>query len=65
VPRVLVMKPESWLLEGAAPEWPRPPDPRPEVSLVAWARVGPTALWMGLTAWTDVDSWMANRAVLR
>lgn len=60
MPRVLLVQPDSWLLEGAAPEWPRPPDPHPEVSLVAWARTGPQAVWAAYAAWTDVDSWQAR-----
>lgn len=60
MPRVLVVQPDGWLLEGAAAEWPRPPDPHPEVSLVAWARTGPQAVWSGYASWTDVDSWQAR-----
>lgn len=51
----------AWLLAGAPPDWPRPPDPHPDVSLVAWARTGGTArISAAYTSWTDVDSWMAR-----
>ena len=49
----------GWLQAGAPAGWPRPPHPRPEVSLVAWGQV--RGRWVaGYVAWTDVDSWMAR-----
>ena len=58
MPPVLIAGRTAWLVEGGLPEWPRPPDPRPEVSLVAWGRT--RAGWFAYLAWTDVDSWQAR-----
>lgn len=58
MPRVLVTGSGAWLLDGADPDWPRPPDPHPEVSLVAWGRHRTS--WFAYLAWVDVDSWQAR-----
>lgn len=58
MPRVLIAGTGRWLLAGADPRWPRPPDPHPEVSLVAWGRHRTD--WYAYLAWTDVDSWQAR-----
>lgn len=59
MPRVSISRPDGWLIEGAPLGWPRPPDPHPEISLVAWGRIG--GRWTaGYLSWTDVDSWIAR-----
>ena len=58
MPRVLLTGSGAWLLTGADPAWPRPPDPHPQVSLVAWGRT--LAGWSAYLSWTDVDSWQAR-----
>lgn len=55
---MLVAGTGSWLVDGAPAGWPRPPDPHPDVSLVAWGRG--RADWFAYLAWTDVDSWQAR-----
>lgn len=60
MPRVLVDPLAGWLLDGRPPQWPRPPDPHPDVSLVAWAWAGAPPAWAAYLSFTDVDSWMAR-----
>lgn len=38
MPPILLARPDGWLLEDAPSAWPRPPDPHPSVSLLAWGR---------------------------
>lgn len=59
MPPVLLARPDGWLIEGRPSDWPRPPDPHPSVSLVAWGWT--TRAWTAAYAsWTDVDSWAAR-----
>ena len=59
MPPILLTRPDGWLIAGAPDEWPRPPDPHPTVSLVAWARTT-RSYTAAYVAWLDVDSWMAR-----